>query len=722
MGCGGSKDQVVVTFPIQDSNRVDNNASYENWSKQIRGQGVTICHPLDVAEALKVVNWAVANKKVVRVLGHQHNWSPITIAPQDGEKAGDTVLIQLDKLDKKFAVVEKDDRFGGKSTATICLGVPQVEFLTLLENAVRSEGPPTAAPGYGVTHCPAPDQITMGGMSCINGHGTAVRTKGEAELLGERTYGSWSNRIVAIKAVVYDETLKEYVEKEITRSTNGGADIAPFLTCVGYGFLTYATFQVEPNYYLRCRSFLGIDWETMFAAPKEDGTPKERSMAWFIERHGRAEAIWFPFTEKPWLKVWSVTSSEPKKNSKRVHSPCNYPFSDKLPDVMTDLVNLVSGAWGSEVVRVGINKAINENDDKVPPNCDPHAARCEKLGVKFSDSEIGIADGDDEATQVSKRNLFAQKKLEETEQGKAYVAHHVALVADFDKVSKGEIERIPEEGIVENFEAEEGDPLAGADEGLIASGSFWDILTLGKFGGATPLFDRTMYSVTLNGLKKDHSYDIWGPSKDTLIYVRDTTIKVTANGYAILCTRKHTAVVMHAFAQLYNKMLKEYQLTRLLNAFPIAMPLEIRVTGLDDPALIGDGKGQSPWLSALYVSDEDKLKYDSCLWLDVLSMPGNFGAVEFYAQMETAMLNDPVFNSDHAKFRPEWSKGWGYDKEHGPWYSERLLQHTRAGLPKWNEAMNALATADKQKIFTNPWMKNFFRPVDKNGEGTKDPS
>eukprot|EP00672_Neobodo_designis_P016215 CAMPEP_0174843700 /NCGR_PEP_ID=MMETSP1114-20130205/10686_1 /TAXON_ID=312471 /ORGANISM="Neobodo designis, Strain CCAP 1951/1" /LENGTH=819 /DNA_ID=CAMNT_0016077927 /DNA_START=41 /DNA_END=2500 /DNA_ORIENTATION=- len=729
MGCGNSKE-TEASFPIKDKARNNTDYEYESWSKTIVQDHMHVCHPLSVDEALEVVNWAVAEKKRVRVMGIRHGWSPITIAPQNDEDAKEVVLVVLDKIaDIAFSTMESDPKADGKPTATVPLGMGQLNFLTVLQEAERKAGPETAAPGYGISHCPAPDSITVGGMIAINGHGTAVANEQEEKIVGKVSYGSYSNRVVALNAVVWDDKIQKYVCKEFLRNTNGGKDIAPFLTSVGRAFLTQATLQVEPNYYMRCRSFMGIGWETMFAKPNEDGTPAEKSMAWFMERHGRVEAIWYPFTDKPWLKVWTVTGNKRPKNSKAVNKACNYPFSDELPDFLTGVVDLLTGSWGKNAQRIEINPKINEGTKREDVVGDAEEADKQKAEIhvaKEVDAEVHPENPEEQekVREATKKKFEDDKHMQEVvasleahrDEAQAVVnkdENVLQVDADGDGVADSE----------EAYEAEEGNPLDGAGLTVLddnAKDTFWDVLGLLKFGGLTPWFGKAIYDVTLKGLKKDHSYDIWGPSKDTLIYVKDTTIKVTANGYAVICNRKHVAMVMHQFAHMFHDMLTTWQKKRLLTAYPIAMPLEIRVTGLDEASLIADGKGLSPSLSGLYTNDEMKAKgFDCCLWLDILSMPGNFGANEFYHELEQKLLAHPDFNSDKALLRPEWSKGWGYTKS-SAWAQENFLEHTRAQLPEWNSAMDALNAADKQNLFTNPWMKNFFRKVDAVGEGESD--
>jgi len=65
--------------------------------------------------------------------------------------------------------------------------------------------------------------------------------------------------------------------------------------------------------------------------------PQPNSMMHFVRQYGRAEAIWFPFTENPWLKIWEVTDGECPKGATKVDKALNYPFSDELGDETGDV-------------------------------------------------------------------------------------------------------------------------------------------------------------------------------------------------------------------------------------------------------------------------------------------------------------------------------------------------------------------------------------------------
>ena len=86
------------------------------------------------------------------------------------------------------------------------------------------------------------------------------------------------------------------------------------------------TLQLDANQRLRCQSWYNIPTSELFA-PGSDAADLRQLRR---RRAGRVEAIWFPFTTNPWLKVWTPTPSKPFF-SRQVTSPYNYSFSDQIP-------------------------------------------------------------------------------------------------------------------------------------------------------------------------------------------------------------------------------------------------------------------------------------------------------------------------------------------------------------------------------------------------------
>ena len=58
----------------------------------------------------------------------------------------------------------------------------------------------------------------------------------------------------------------------------------------------------------------------------------------------------------------------------------------------------------------------------------------------------------------------------------------------------------------------------------------------------TPTFGQAELDIVTAGLLATLTADIWGWAKDLLLYVKPSTLRVTANGYAVLTNRvKHPA-------------------------------------------------------------------------------------------------------------------------------------------------------------------------------------
>ena len=159
-------------------------------------------------------------------------------------------------------------------------------------------------------------------MLAINAHGSAIPGAGETRLPGQ-TYGSLSNLIQALTAVVWNSGQSQYVLKTFQRSD---PDIRPFLAHLGRAFITEVTLQVAANQNLRCQSWVNQAVADVFAPPSSAGP---NSFASYVQASGRIEAIWFPFTGNPWLKIWSIAPSKPALSTK-VTSPYNYAFTNSV--------------------------------------------------------------------------------------------------------------------------------------------------------------------------------------------------------------------------------------------------------------------------------------------------------------------------------------------------------------------------------------------------------
>lgn len=521
-------------------------SAYRNWGGEITASGLWACAPADADQVVAVVNWARRQGWTVRPRGLSHGWSPLTVTA--GTDSGAPLLL----VDTTAHLTAMTLESTGPAAVRVGSGATLEGLLTFLEGH-----------GLGVTACPAPGDLSIGGALAVDAHGTAVPADGETRLPGH-TYGSLSNLVLSLTAVVWDAGSDAYVLRTFTRDD---ADGAALLTHVGRALVTEVVLRVGANTHLRCLSRTDIPAGELFAAPGGDG----RTFASFLDEAGRLEAIWFAFTEFPWFKVWSVRPTRPL-TSRRVTSPYNYPFSDNVPTVVADLV------------------------------------------------------------------------------------------------------------------------------GRMVSDAAWYL---------APVLGNAQLTTASLGLTTTLSADIWGPSKNTLLYLKPTTLRVTANGYAVLTSREQVQRVVSEFASFYRERLTAYAAE---GRFPVNGSVEIRVTGLDDPADVGVAGARAPLLSALRPR-ADRPEWDTAVWLDVLTLPGTPDAEAFFRELERFLLT--TYDGGHALTRVEWSKGWGYTDE-AAWSDEEVIgtvvpQSFDDGAgPGWDGAAEILDRLDPHRVYGNAFLDRLF--------------
>ena len=515
---------------------------YENWANEIRVDDLWTCAPRTPDDVVTIANWAFSNGYGMRPRGYMHNWSPLTVTPGTTCQTK-VVLVDMTRHLTALRIVSATS-----GAVNVQTGASMEDLLGYLEQA-----------GYGVTSTPAPGDLSVGGVLAVDGHGAAVPALGETRMPGH-TFGSLSNLIVSLRAVVWDQAIGQYMLRSFDRSD---PDCKALLTHAGRAFLTDVTLRVGANYNLRCVSYVDIPSNELFAAP---GAGASRTFASFVDSAGRVEAILFPFTTCPWLKVWSVCPTKPLL-SRKVTSPYNYLFSDSIPEEVAVLANRIV-------------------------------------------------------------------------QGEDYLA---------------------------------------------------------------PLLGLTAYNLTALGLTATLSRDIWGRSKNLLLYIRPTTLRGTTNGYAIITRRADIQRVVSEFATFYQSRLAAYQSQ---NRYPINLSLEIRITGLDQPGDIGIENAEAPVISAIRPRP-DHPEWNVAIWVNLLTLPGTPYSNQFYREIETWILQN--FSGAYATVRPEWSKGWAYT-DGAAWADTTMLNTTipdiyRAGPgPGWDWAVAKFDAFDPHRIFSNPFL------------------
>lgn len=516
--------------------------AYQNWSGEIKIDAVWTCAPNSGADVVTLANWAKANGYKVRPRGAMHGWTPLTVV--QGASVDKVILADTTQHLNTITV-----NGGTPRTVTCGPGATMDAILQTLQDN-----------GLGLVSVPAPGVLTIAGALAVNGHGAALPKDGETPISG-MTYGSLSNQVTALTAVVWDTSANAYVQKTFTRSD---AAIKPLLTHLGRAFLTSVTLQVGANYRMRCQSWYDIPTSTLFGPAGTTG----RTFSSYVSAAGRVEAIWFPFTTNPWVKVWTPTPTKPWF-SKQVTSPYNYSFSDFIDQATSD--------------------------------------------------------------------FLAQ-------------------------------------------------------------------IQLGNTSG-TPTFGQTQLATVQTGLVVTGTWDIWGWSKDTMLYIRPTTLRLTEGGGAVITRRANIQRVINEFTTWFSNRVAYYQ---GLGQFPINGPVEIRCCGLDQPADVKVPSAGPPTLSSVRPRP-DHPEWDTAVWLNVLGIPGTPGMFAFYREMEQWMMGN--YSGSYATFRPEWSKGWAFTAAKP--YTDTAIIGTslpntyRAGVPandNWDTARAAYNAMDPARVFSNTFI------------------
>jgi FAD/FMN-containing dehydrogenase len=292
--------------------------AYRNWAGELRVDDVWTAVARSAQDVVTLANWAYGHGYALRAQGFRHGWSPLTLTA--GTDCGGRVVL-VDTQHLSAMTLDGPGAEPGSVTVRVEPGAAMEALLGFLEAA-----------GYGLTATPAPGDLSVGGVLAVDAHGTAVPADGETRPPGT-TYGSLSNLVLRLTAVVWDPDAGAYVTRSFERTD---PDCAALLTNLGRAFLTEVTLLAGPLARLRCVSRVDIGAAELFAAPGAGG----RTLESFLAATGRVEAIWFPFTARPWLKVWSVSPQRPP-TARPVTGPYNYPFSDNVPTPVADLAGRI---------------------------------------------------------------------------------------------------------------------------------------------------------------------------------------------------------------------------------------------------------------------------------------------------------------------------------------------------------------------------------------------
>lgn len=516
--------------------------NYENWSGETAVDDVWTCAPTSEADVVTVANWAYGAGYAIRPRGFMHNWAPFTIT--NAQSSSSPIVL----LDTTRCLVSMEMVTGPPKAVRVGTGVTMEALLGFLEEH-----------GMGLASVPAIGQISVGGALAIDGHGAAIPAIGETPESGQ-AFGSLSNLVLSLDAVVWNHQTNAY---EIQTFNRTDARTKALLTHLGRTFVTSVTLQVAPNQNLRCQSYTNVSAATLFAPPAVAGSS---SFSSYLDRTGRVEAILYPFTDNPWLKVWSVCPHKPLLSRPAI-APYNYVFSDVIPEAVAELVN------------------------------------------------------------------------------------------------------------------------------QIIAGNVW----------VAPELGQVEYAVTVAGLTALLAYDLWGPAKNTQLYIEATTLRLAEGGGVVLCHRSDVQRVVSDFFSQYESLVASY---RAKGLYPMNGPIEIRASGLDRGANVLVAGAEPPSLSAL-LERTDQPQWDTALWLNMLTIPGTPSSYNFYSDMAAWAIGN--YSGSYGCVRVEWSKGWAYTSK-GPWTDTNAMTVTipndyrvgRSASENWDWALATYDVLDPHRIFSNP--------------------
>jgi FAD/FMN-containing dehydrogenase len=221
---------------------------FENWAQAIEVEGVWTCAPRTPDEVVAVVNWAWRQSYRVRALGRAHTWSPLALG-RTPSRSPRVLLVDTTRHLTQMRLAE-----AGPAAVVTQTGATMEDVFAFLE-----------VEGLGLTAFPAPGDLTVGGVLAIDGHGTAIPARGERRARGQ-SFGSVSNQVMSLTAVVWSERRRRYVLRRFDRDEPA---CGVLLAHLGRAFITSVTLRAGRLRHLRCVSRTDVPAEELFAPPAQ---------------------------------------------------------------------------------------------------------------------------------------------------------------------------------------------------------------------------------------------------------------------------------------------------------------------------------------------------------------------------------------------------------------------------------------------------------------------
>jgi len=306
---------------------------------------VWFCSPTSAEELVKLANWARRFRYHLRPYGSGHGFAP-TLLPR-GSSPTKMILVNTSEALNSISV----DANGEVKTVTAQAGA-SLESICIA----------CAEQGLGFYHTTAPGDVSIAGVLAMNAHGAALPASGETLQPGH-SWGSMSNLVLALKAVVWSETQHAYVLKTFQRDDPA---IGPLLTCLARIFIVEVTLQLGPDLKIRCQSRTDLTVEELLASPDNQN---EFSFSNLSDQLGTVDVLFYPFAPdgNAWVKTWTVTPTKPD-SAREVTAPYNYQTTSVDPDIADQISAQLrnnEGAWVpdyNELSTQGIEAVIGNTD------------------------------------------------------------------------------------------------------------------------------------------------------------------------------------------------------------------------------------------------------------------------------------------------------------------------------------------------------------------------
>ncbi|XP_021945500.1 uncharacterized protein LOC110843774 isoform X2 [Folsomia candida] len=226
----------------------------------------------------------------------------------------------------------------------------------------------------------------------------------------------------------------------------------------------------------------------------------------------------------------------------------------------------------------------------------------------------------------------------------------------------------------------------------------------------TPVISRMTYEIGVSGVALTRTADVWGPSKNSLLYYHHLAHKFVSLGYNVVTSRANIQKVVNLCYLFYSRLSDEMATKGM---WPMNQPLEFRITGLDKVEVMEINSTKTtikpPALS--FLSEiEGHPEYDVAVFFGLHYFPGTPNTATFMKAWESFLFTN--FNGGYATARVEWAKTWGFDDDNS-WVNSTVFNQILPATygSEWNWAMAKLDEYDPHNIYSNEFLQKLTLPL-----------